>query len=291
MKRSTKSGDGFTLIELLVVIAIIAILAALLLPALGRAKQSAQTAACLNNQRQINLSYRLHVEDSGPLYGPDMRAWWCDEVGRQELGWICPSAPVVRNRDPDFLRIVAEGLAQGRGMDQCGTARSAWQVWGWNRGLGNPDPYGVEPESMEPDFRAGSYGVNVAFVGERLREMGNGCDDYGEFRTEGEVIHPAATPVFADGASTVTDFAADGGYPLDGRVWFNVCPFMNGVVLARHGSCPSPVPTEWPATKPLPGAVNVSFFDGHGELVKLDRLWQLYWHRDDQPPPKRPGLP
>jgi hypothetical protein len=31
--------------------------------------------------------------------------------------------------------------------------------------------------------------------------------------------------------------------------------------------------------------------DGHGELVKLDRLWQLYWHKDYQPPARRPGLP
>jgi hypothetical protein len=37
--------------------------------------------------------------------------------------------------------------------------------------------------------------------------------------------------------------------------------------------------------------VNVAFFDGHGELVKLDRLWQLYWHVDYQPPAKRPGRP
>ena len=36
----------------------------------------------------------------------------------------------------------------------------------------------------------------------------------------------------------------------------------------------------WPADQPLPGAVNVAFFDGHGELVKLARLWQLYWHVD-----------
>ena len=41
----------------------------------------------------------------------------------------------------------------------------------------------------------------------------------------------------------------------------------------------------------LASAVNVAFFDGHGELVKLDRLWQLYWHKDYQPPAKRPGLP
>ena len=39
------------------------------------------------------------------------------------------------------------------------------------------------------------------------------------------------------------------------------------------------------------GSTNVSFLGGHSELVKRDRLWQLYWHKDYQPPAKRPGLP
>jgi prepilin-type N-terminal cleavage/methylation domain-containing protein/prepilin-type processing-associated H-X9-DG protein len=74
---ASKERLAFTLIELLVVIAIIAILAAMLLPALARAKESGRRIACMNDLRQLSLAAHLYVDDNQGAYPPrsDTARW------------------------------------------------------------------------------------------------------------------------------------------------------------------------------------------------------------------------
>ena len=69
-RNKTSGRGGFTLIELLVVIAIIAILAALLLPALGRAKATAKRIQCMNGMRQIGIAFTMFTDDRNSMYPP-----------------------------------------------------------------------------------------------------------------------------------------------------------------------------------------------------------------------------
>ncbi len=80
-----KNRKGFTLIELLVVIAIIAILAAMLLPALARAREQARRANCISNLKQIGLLMHMYAQDYRELF-PDNGA-----IAVRDINILCPT--------------------------------------------------------------------------------------------------------------------------------------------------------------------------------------------------------
>ncbi len=195
--RKIGLDKGFTLIELLVVIAIIAILAAMLLPALARAKDQAKLSQCLSNMKQLQICYSMYVGDSNDYLPPNeseaafdttTNSWISGDAQTDgttdniKLGLLYPydHSVFIYVCPADMLMILAAAqlpLHPAAYLAPQTRSCSIDYAMHGSTGGGSP-PYsfnGITPYVKYKDILNPSVARKVVFVDENEYECGDGC--------------------------------------------------------------------------------------------------------------------